>query len=93
MICRKPAELESKRQTLPEIAQNTIPNALKMNQARAAVFAAHKELLEAMSGKEPIDSNQIHPAILLDIAGGAECGTIRPLAGRDWRFSNEPPQW
>jgi len=51
MICGKLAELESKRRTLPEIAQNTIPNALKMNQARAAVFAAHKELLEAMSGK------------------------------------------
>lgn len=43
--------LESKRRALPEIAQDTIPNALKMNEARAEVFAARKELLDAISTK------------------------------------------
>jgi hypothetical protein len=46
----KLSDLESKRRTLPQIAQNTIPNALKINEARAAVVAARKELLGAISG-------------------------------------------
>jgi hypothetical protein len=43
--------LESQRRALPEIAQNTIPNALKINKARADVFAARKELLDVLAAK------------------------------------------
>jgi hypothetical protein len=47
----KLSALESQRRALPEIAQDTIPNALKMNEARAEVFAARKELLDVLSVK------------------------------------------
>jgi hypothetical protein len=43
--------LETQRRSLPEIAQSIIPNPLKTNEARADVFAARKELLEAVSSK------------------------------------------
>jgi hypothetical protein len=47
----KLSALESERRALPEIARNTIPNALKMNEVRAEVFAARKELLDTLSAK------------------------------------------
>ena len=43
--------LESQRQALPVIVQNTIPYPLKMNESRVDVFAARKELLEILSAK------------------------------------------
>ncbi|HET7107021.1 MAG TPA: hypothetical protein VFI38_09440 [Candidatus Acidoferrum sp.] len=47
----KLAALEAQRRGLSEIAQNTIPNPLKINDARAEVFGARKELLEGLSAK------------------------------------------
>jgi hypothetical protein len=43
--------LETQRRALPEIAQNTIPNPQKTNEARAEVVAARNELMEALSAK------------------------------------------
>lgn len=47
----KLAALEAQRRGLSEIAQNTIPNPLKINEARTEVYGARKELLEALSSK------------------------------------------
>ena len=43
--------LESQRQALPEIVRRIIPSPQKTNEARTDVFAARKELLEALSAK------------------------------------------
>ena len=43
--------LGAQLQTLPEITRDVIPNPQKTNEARAEVFAARKELLEALSAK------------------------------------------
>jgi hypothetical protein len=59
----------------------------------AAVFAARRELLGAISENQPSDSGQIHPTTLLDIVGGAECGNIPPFDRRDLEVLNNPPQW
>jgi hypothetical protein len=38
-----------RKRTLPEVVQRIIPHAQKENDARAEIFAARKELLEALS--------------------------------------------
>jgi hypothetical protein len=45
------SSLEAQRHTLPQIAQNTIPNAQKANENRAEIFAVRKELLEVLVAK------------------------------------------
>jgi hypothetical protein len=47
----KLSAFEPQRRALPEIARNTIPNAWKVNEARADVFSARKELLDALLAK------------------------------------------
>jgi hypothetical protein len=40
---------EMRKSTLPEVIQRIIPHAQKENDARAEIFAARKELLEALT--------------------------------------------
>jgi hypothetical protein len=45
------SSLEAQRHTLPQIAENKIPNAQKANENRAEIFAVRKELLEVLVAK------------------------------------------